>query len=122
MLRAACQAARRACPVALALAVMMTSMLTDDARVGDQVLRDGAVEYTIIWEPITERTTTFWRVRWEWDKGETDRTMPLGVDMPELVRPVPDGPAPEPEQLLTVDDNIPPGHARVGLPKQPTNP
>lgn len=87
-------ALRRACPPPHDQAIMMTSMLTDDARAGDQVLKDGAVEYTLVWEPVNERTTALWRVRWEWDSGETDRTMPLGVDMPNLVRPIPPDPDP----------------------------
>lgn len=98
---------------------MMTSMLTDNAQVGDQVFRDGAVAYTIIWDPIVERTTAFWRVRWAWDGGECDRTMPLGVDMPNLVRPTPP-PPPDPDPDPTPDPD--PDPTPDPDPDDPNNP
>ena len=64
-------------------------MLADDIQIGDTLVdADDNVIYTVIWEPIVERTTVWCRVQWALDGGQTDRTLPLGVDIPRLVRPV----------------------------------
>jgi hypothetical protein len=65
-------------------------MLAENVMIGDTFVdADNIVIYTIVWEPIVERTTVFCRVQWALDGGMTDRTLPMGIDIPRLVRPDP---------------------------------
>lgn len=70
---------------------MMTGMRPEELQIGDTLVdENGAVIYTIIWEPmVDERGPVLTRVRWALDGGETDRVLPYGVENPNLVRPTP---------------------------------
>lgn len=92
-------------------------MLAEDLQIGDTLVDDtDAVIYTIVWEPIVERTTVFCRVQWALDGGMTDRTLPMGIDYPNLVRPV----VPPPEDPPPVDPPAePPEDPPVDPPENP---
>jgi hypothetical protein len=70
---------------------MMTGMYSQDVQSGDTLVDgDGNVIYTILGDPqVDERGPVDVRVKWALDEGQTARTLPYGVDNPNLIRPTP---------------------------------
>lgn len=67
-------------------------MQAQDLQLGDEFHDgNGALVYTVIWEPQVGRDVVDLRVQWALDGGQTDRTLPMNVDIPGLVHPIPPG-------------------------------